>query len=80
MCPQETRRVAECYRFYKCKQQEGQSLAMYLAELRKLAVTCDWIEEQLAENLQDKFVMGLHNERLLQQLLTTRNRWTSYSA
>ena len=62
--------LAERYRFYKCKQQEGQSLAMYLAELCKLAVTCDWTEEQLANNLRDKFVMGLHNERLLQQLLT----------
>ena len=62
--------LAEHYRFYKCKQQEGQSLAMYLAKLRKLAITCDWTEEQLAENLQDKFVMGLHNEHLLQQLLT----------
>ena len=62
--------LAERYRFYKCKQQEGQSLAIYLAELRKLAVTCDWTEEQLVNNLRDKFVMGLHNERLLQQLLT----------
>ena len=43
---------------------------MYLAELRKLAVTCDWTEEQLAENLRDKFVMELHNKCLLQQLLT----------
>ena len=43
---------------------------MYLAELRKLAVTCDWTKEQLGNNLRDKFVIGLHNERLLQQLLT----------
>ena len=61
--------LAKHYRFYKCKQQEGQSLAIYLAELCKLAITCDWTEEQLANNLRDKFVMGLHNERLLQQLL-----------
>ena len=44
--------LAEQYRFYNCKQQEGQSLAMYLAELQKLATTCDWTEEQLAENLR----------------------------
>ena len=62
--------LAERYRFYSFKQREGQSLTVYLAELRKLAITCDWTEEQLAENLRDKFVMGLHNERLLQQLLT----------
>ena len=47
-----------------------QSLTDYVAELRKLALTCDWNEEQLADNLRDKFVMGLYNERLLQQLLT----------
>ena len=43
---------------------------MYLAEVWKLATTCDWTEAHLTENLQDKFVMGLHNECLLQQLLT----------
>ena len=62
--------LAERYHFYKCKQQEGQSLAIYLAELSKLAITSDWTEEQLANNLRDKFVMWLHNERLFQQLLT----------
>ena len=62
--------LTERFNFYKCKQQEKQSIAKYLAELSKLAVTCDWTEEQLANNLRYKFVMGLHNERLLQQLLT----------
>ena len=62
--------LAECYRFYRYKQLEGQSLADYIAELRHLAVTCDWTAEQLADNIRDKFVMGLRNERLLQQLLT----------
>ena len=62
--------VGRAISFYSFKQREGQSLTVYLAELQKLATTCDWKEEQLAENLRDKFVMGLHNERLLQQLLT----------
>ena len=35
-----------------------------------MELTCDWNEAQLADNLRDKFVMGLYNERLLQQLLT----------
>ena len=52
------------------KQQDNQSLSEYLAELRRLASTCQWSEEHLAENLRDKFVMGLRNERILQQLLT----------
>ena len=55
--------LAERYRFYKCKQQEGQSLAIYLAELRKLAVTCDWTEEQLANNLRDKPVCNGATQR-----------------
>ena len=52
------------------KQTDGQLLTDYLAELRQLSATCDWIEPQIADNLCDKFVMGLKNERLLQQLLT----------
>lgn len=54
--------MVERYCFYSCKQQEGQSLPVYLAELWRLAATCDWTEEQLAINLQDKFVMELYNE------------------
>ena len=62
--------LAERYRFYNYKQRKGQSLTDYIAELRRLAATCEWSEEHLGENLRDKFVMGLRNERLLQQLLT----------
>ena len=61
--------LAERYRFYNYKQQEGQSLVNYIAELWCLAATCDWTEAQLADNIHDKFVMGLRNECLLQQLL-----------
>ena len=66
--------LAERHRFYNYKQQEGQKLSDYLAELRKLVATCDWSEDQLSENLQDKFLMGINNERLLQQLLTQYHR------
>ena len=62
--------LAEQYRFYNYKQREGQSHTDYITELRRLAVTCEWSEEYLGENLHDKFVMGLRNECLLQQLLT----------
>jgi len=57
--------LAERYRFYSYKQQDRQSLTVYLAELRRLASTCQWEEAALGET----FVMGLRNERL-QQLLT----------
>ena len=62
--------LAESYHFYAYKQHERQSLSDYLAELRRLALTCQWSEGYLADNLCDKFVMGLRNERILQQLLT----------
>ena len=62
--------LAERYRFYSYKQLEGQSLVNYIAELRRLAATCEWTQAQLDDNIHDKFVMGLRNERLLQQLLS----------
>ena len=62
--------LAERYRFYNYKQREGQSFTDYISKLRQLATTCEWSEEHLGENFHDKFVMGLRNERLLQQLLT----------
>ena len=62
--------LAERYRFYAYKQQDKQSLSDYLAELCRLASSCQRSAEYLADNLRDKFVIGLRNERLLQQLLT----------
>ena len=62
--------LAERYRFYNCRQWEEHSLTDYIAELQRLAITCEWSEEHLEDNFRDKFVMGLRNERLLQQLLT----------
>ena len=59
-----------CYRFYNYKQQKGQLLVIYIAKLCHLAATCEWTEAQLAENICNKFMMGLQNECLLQQLLS----------
>ena len=58
--------LVERYHFYNHKLTDGQSLTDYLAELCRLSATCDWTEPQIADNLCDKFVMGLKNERLLQ--------------
>ena len=62
--------LAEHYQLYNYKQQQGQSLVNYIAELRCLAATCNWTGAQLADNIHDKFVMSLRNECLLQQLLS----------
>jgi len=61
--------LAERYQFYNYRQYKGQSLTDYIAKLRHLVATCDWSEEQLEDNIHNKFVMGLRNEHLLQQLL-----------
>ena len=74
--------LAERYRFYAYKQHKRQLLSEYLAEIRRLASTCQWSEGYLADNLRDKFVMGLRNERILQQLYSrriTQNRWMNSS-
>ena len=62
--------LAECYHFYSYKQLEGQSLSEYIVKLRHLAARCNLSAEQLEDNIHNKFMMGLQNERLLQQLLT----------
>ena len=51
--------LAERHRFYTYKQGKTQSLSEYVSELRRLALTCDWNQAQLADNLRNKFVMGL---------------------
>ena len=66
--------LAERYRFYNYRQLDGQLLRDYITELRRLAATCEWSAEHLENNLRDKFVMGLRNERLLQQLLMQDHR------
>ena len=67
--------LAERFRFYSYKQSKTQSLTDYVAELCKLVLTCDWNEAQLANNLIDKFMMGLYSERLCSNYLhmTTRS-------
>ena len=59
--------LVEHYHFYNYNQADGQSLTDYLAELRCLAATCDWEELQIADNLRNKFVMGLKNERAVNE-------------
>ena len=39
-------------------------------EVGRLLLLCEWLEDYFQENLRDTFVMGLHSECLLQQLLT----------
>ena len=51
-------KIAERFRFYKRQQEQGENMADYMAELRRLASTCEF-GTFLDEALLDKFVCGL---------------------
>ena len=60
--------IAECYAFYKRDQVPGESLADYVAELRRLASNCKF-GQHLPEALRDRFVCGLCSEPVQKELL-----------
>ncbi|XP_068218294.1 uncharacterized protein [Palaemon carinicauda] len=52
--------IAERYRFYQRKQQDGESVTQFVTEQRKLAEKCEF-KGFLDEVLRDMFVIGLSN-------------------
>jgi hypothetical protein len=64
--------IAERFKFNRRRQQEGESIAQFLAELRKLAETCDF-EAKLNEQLRDRLVEGLRSEPIQKRLLSEKN-------
>lgn len=50
------------------KQKEGETIAQYLAELRKLAAPCKYPDTMLNIVLRDIFVSGLHSRAILDRL------------
>ena len=61
--------MAARFTFHQRLQQPGESVAMYLAELRKLAVSCEF-GEPLDEALRDRLVCGLRDEAYQKRLLS----------
>ena len=63
--------VAERYKFHKRNQQAGlgESVAMYVAELRRLAARCSF-GSHLQEALRDRLICGLKSEAMQKRLLT----------
>lgn len=55
--------VAERFHFYQRQQAAGESISDYVAELRKLAIHCDF-KDNLDDALRDKFICGLSKEPL----------------
>ena len=61
-------KIAERFRFYKRNQQQGEQVADYVAELRRLAVNCgfgNFIDEVLC----DRLVCGIRDEAAQRRLL-----------
>ena len=63
-----TLKISERFRFYKRNQLRGENVANYLAELRRLALTCEF-GNFLIEALCDKLVCGLTDEAIQCRLL-----------
>ena len=61
--------IAERFYFHRRCQQAGESIAEYIAELRRLATNCEF-GEYLEQALRDRLVCGLKHEPTQKRLLT----------
>ena len=64
--------IAERFRFYQRTQAAGESALDYIAELRRLAITCEF-GDFLDQALRDRFVCGLHAESIQKKLLSEKS-------
>ena len=68
--------VAERYRFGCRRQGDLETIADFVADLRKLAVKCNFKKAALDETLRDRFVCGLRQEFIRSRLLTEKDDLT----
>ena len=61
--------IVQRFHFHRRNQAPGESVAQYVAELRRLAADCKF-EGYLEEALRDRLVCGLRNENTQKRLLT----------
>ena len=61
--------IGQRFQFYQRSQRADESIADFLADLRRLSITCDF-GEFLEEALRDRFVCGVKNESIQKKLLT----------
>ncbi|XP_063636207.1 uncharacterized protein LOC134806785 isoform X2 [Cydia splendana] len=59
--------LAERFRFRQYRQVKGQTVAQYVAELKKMARFCDF-KTTLDDNMRDQFVCGLSSDLIRQRL------------
>ena len=65
--------IAERFKFHKRNQAAGESIATYIAELRRLAARCSFPRDYLDETLRDRFVCGLNSESFQKRLLAEKD-------
>ena len=61
--------IAERFHFHRRNQQSGESIAEYLAQLRRLALHCEF-GDYLDQALRDRLVCGMQSESIQRRLLT----------
>ena len=62
--------VAERFHFYRRNQAAGETIAEFVAELRRLSTHCAFGAAQLEEALRDRLVCGLRSEAIQRKLLS----------
>ena len=62
--------ITKRFLFHRRDQKPGESIAEYLAELRRLASGCAFQGEQLTEALRDRLVCGMRSEATQKRLLS----------
>ncbi|GBL80020.1 hypothetical protein AVEN_29038-1 [Araneus ventricosus] len=55
--------VFERFKFFSCSQQEGQSVDVYLTQLKTLAASCEFGDQE-ESLIRDRVVLGVHNRTL----------------
>ncbi|XP_061727717.1 uncharacterized protein LOC133532874 [Cydia pomonella] len=60
--------LAERFKFRQRRQASDESIAEYVAALKKMSMTCNFGADSLQENLRDQFVCGLSKDVIRQRL------------
>ena len=64
--------IAERFKFHHRNQREGETVAQYMAALRKLTERCEF-KDYLQEALRDRLVCGLRSEAVQRRLLSEKD-------
>ena len=64
--------IAERFKFHHRNQRDGEKVAQYMAELRRLSEHCDF-KDYLSEALRDRLVCGLRSEAIQRRLLSQKD-------